>query len=480
VRRLAEFLRSVIPEDPFQLFFLAGVVCLTVAHGLRWLPAGLPPAERSSGEFGLWLQYSAVFFVYFIIFSGIAGYFVCFWPGRHPVQRVISLVCVPALLGLGLMFARVLYLSAASSSVLERASSVFGHRLRWAEATLWKLPEGFQFTLLGLFLIAIFISRMVFGIARLPVTLPHTRISEESSAAWRRLQIVIFVLVGPLFLVSVLLSVVTIGIPLIIYGRPPAYIQSIWISRLAPVLEAAAACGALLWLMEKGNRRTVWESIRRPDGISALLSLALPVGTAVLISTGHFVVDRQLWVAHGFGKIPEPEIGSYFDIPDLHFLLLFLPAFLEEIIFRGLLQKRFIKRYGMYRGIFFVGMVWAAFHFFSDFSFTRATNLMVLEHLGARVFMCVTLSFVLGWLTLRSGSVIPAAVAHTLYNVVVFSNFGPPFPGKDIVRVSLWAVLAYALFHYWRVRAEDSKPASELPSLENALPIHSTDSSQET
>jgi membrane protease YdiL (CAAX protease family) len=133
----------------------------------------------------------------------------------------------------------------------------------------------------------------------------------------------------------------------------------------------------------------------------------------------------------------------------------------------------------MYRGIFFVGMVWAAFHFFSDFSFTRATNLMALEHLGGRVFLCVTLSFVLGWLTLRSGSVIPAAVAHTLYNVVVFSNFGPPFPGKDIVRVSLWVVLAYALFHYGPVRAEDSEPALELlPSLKNALP-HSIDSSQE-
>ena len=134
----------------------------------------------------------------------------------------------------------------------------------------------------------------------------------------------------------------------------------------------------------------------------------------------------------------------------------------------------------MYRGIFFVGMVWAAFHFFSDSSFTRATNLVMLEHLGMRVFMCVTLSFVLAWLTLRSGSAIPAAVAHTLYNVVVFSNFGPPFPGKGIVRVSLWAVLAYALFHYWPVRAEDSpEPASELPTSENGLPVHSTDSSSE-
>jgi len=85
------------------------------------------------------------------------------------------------------------------------------------------------------------------------------------------LQIVVFVLVGPLFLVSVLLSFVSIGIPLIIYGRPPAYIQSIWFSRLATVLETVAACSVVLWLMGQENRRTVWESIRRPDGTSALL-----------------------------------------------------------------------------------------------------------------------------------------------------------------------------------------------------------------
>ena len=35
-KRVAEFLRSVIPADPFQSLFLAGVVCLVVAHGLRW------------------------------------------------------------------------------------------------------------------------------------------------------------------------------------------------------------------------------------------------------------------------------------------------------------------------------------------------------------------------------------------------------------------------------------------------------------
>jgi len=467
VKRLAEFIRSVIPADPFQLLFLAGVVCLIAAHGLRWQPVGLPSAGQSAGDFGLWLQYGALIFVYFIIFLGMAGYFVCFWAGKHPLRRVIRWVCAPALLGLGLMFFRILYLSATRTSILESTSSVIGNRFRWVEANLWKLPEGFQFTLLGLVLIGIFISRMAFGIATLPVAIPNAHVSQENlEAAWRRLQFLIFLLVGPLFLVGLLLSFVSIGIPLMIFATPPAYIQSIWFSRLAPVLETPAACTVVLYLMGPENRQTVQDSIRLPDRTSALLSLIFPVGTAVLISAGHFVVDREVWVAHGFGKFSAPEFGSYFDIPDPYFLLLFFAAFFEEIIFRGLLQKRFIERYGMHRGIFFVGIVWGAFHFFSDFSFPRATGLVVLSHSWMRLFTCVTLSFVLGWLTLRSESILPAAAAHTLYNVVVFSGFAPPFLGKNFVQVALWAVGAYVLFHFWPVRVQGSlEPSPELSNL---------------
>ncbi len=466
MKRLAEFIRSVIPADPFQLLFLAGVVCLIAAHGLRWQPVGLPSAGQSAGDFGLWLQYGALIFVYFIIFSGMAGYFVCFWAGKHPLRRVIRWVCAPALLGLGLMFFRILYLSATRTSILESTSSVIGNRFRWVEANLWKLPEGFQFMLLGLVLIGIFISRMAFGIATLPVAIPNAHVSQENLEAWRRLQFLIFLLVGPLFLVGLLLSFVSIGIPLMIFATPPAYIQSIWFSRLAPVLETPAACTVVLYLMGPENRQTVQDSIRLPDRTSALLSLIFPVGTAVLISAGHFVVDREVWVAHGFGKFSAPEFGSYFDIPDPYFLLLFFAAFFEEIIFRGLLQKRFIERYGMHRGIFFVGIVWGAFHFFSDFSFPRATGLVVLSHSWMRLFTCVTLSFVLGWLTLRSESILPAAAAHTLYNVVVFSGFAPPFLGKNFVQVALWAVGAYVLFHFWPVRVQGSlEPSPELSNL---------------
>jgi hypothetical protein len=78
--------------------------------------------------------------------------------------------------------------------------------------------------------------------------------------------------------------------------------------------------------------------------------------------------------------------------------------------------------------------------------------------------MAVTLSFALAWLTLRSGSVIPAAIAHTVYNILIFSGFGIPFAGKSTLRIALWAVLAYILFRHWNVPEEAKIELGTVPA----------------
>lgn len=444
-------------------------MCLIAAHGLRWQPAGFLAARQSAGAPGSWLQAGAVIFIRLIIFSGIAGYFVCFWPGTRPVRRVVWLVCAPASIGLGLMFGRVFYLSAPPTSVLESMGNLAGDRFRLAGELLWRCPEGFQITLFGLLLVGIFLSRMAFGVSSLPVKLLSARSSEAGLSEWRRLQVVIFVLVGPLFLVSSVLTFVCIGIPFYVLGVTPHCVQGIWFSRLASVAHVAAACGVILWTMGKENRRTIAESIRMPDRTGMFLAMAFPVGIGMLISAGNFLIDRAWWAAREFGRLSPPQIKSYFEAPDTYLLLLVFGAFFEEIVFRGLLQGRFVQRYGMYRGMFFVGVVWSAFHFYSDFSFSPVTDLIVLERIGTRLFTCVILSFVFGWLTLRSKSVIPSTVAHAFYNILIFAGFGMPFSGKGAVRLGLWAVLAYALFRYWPVTMDGPKSDLELPTLENEV-----------
>jgi len=363
--------------------------------------------------------------------------------------------------GLGLMFSRLLYVTAPSSSVLEGAGSLVAQKMRWAWSLPWKLLTGFHFCLIGLLLIAIYTSRLAFGIAALPLSLPGNSVTtSEDSGAWRRVQLLIWVLVGPLYLVSTLLALFTIGVPIALSSYVPAYIQSVWFSQFSPVIEGLVVFAVILWIAGRGDREVIWKTIRLPEPMHVGLALVIPVGIGVLLTTGQYLFDRAQWAAHNFGNMDPPQFGSYFTFPDAWFLLLFLPAFFEEMIFRGLLQRRLIQRYGIYRGIFFVGMVWAGFHFVSDVSFSRLTGTDVLLKLTWRLLFCLALSYVLGWLTLRSGSILPAAIAHTFYNILVMSGFGPPFIGKDTVLVALWAVLAWALFRYWPVQAEDIPEAT--------------------
>jgi membrane protease YdiL (CAAX protease family) len=409
--------------------------------------------------------------VYLIIFSAMAGYYVCFWPGKHPVRRIIWLVCAPALIGLGLLFSRVVYLSGPASSILESGGSALGHKLAWAKSTLWMLPSGFQFTALGLLLIVVFASRLTFGISTLPLALPTKHACEsEDFEAWQRLQFLVFVLVGPLFLVGIVLSFMGLWIPMMLFSRPPAYIQSVWFGRLTPVIESLVAYGVLVCFLWREEKQTIRQSIRWPAAKNLLLAGAFAIGIDVTISIAQYLPERAQWAAHNFGGFGPPMFEAYFGFPDPWLFLLLFGALCEEIVFRGLLQARFIQRYGLYRGMFLVGITWAAYHFFADFSFVHPTVVEVFEKLGFRIFMSVVLSFVLGWLTLRAGSVLPAAIAHGFYNVLTKSSLGPPFPSEGLVRVGLWAVLAYILFRYWPFPELDSpEPAAELPSLESAV-----------
>ena len=462
MKRLVQFFRSVLPADPTQLLFLVGVVCLVISPHLRWWPAGLIATVGDHRAEALVERGHAVvsFSLWPVIFSGMGGYFVCFWPGRRPIQRIMWLVLAPAIAGLGLVFGQILNFNRATSSVLETTGHA-GGGTGWLHGMLWNLPAGIHFCLAGLLLIAIYTSRLALGIAQLPLSLPGAPYGEAGDAEpRRRLQFLIWVLVGPLFLLYSLFTFVTLLLPAMFTSRLPFYSQSAWFSRLSPVLGALFVFAILLWIMGKESRQVIWNTTRLPEPRYAALGLAFPIGIAVLLSTGQYLVDRSYWAAHYFGRFSPPQFRTYFDLPDPWLLLAFFSALFEEMIFRGLLQRRFVQRYGIYRGIFLVGMVWAGFHFVSDVSFSRLTETDVLLKLTWRILFCLALSYVLGWLTLRFGSILPAAIAHTFYNTLVISGFGPPFLGKDTVLVALWGVLALVLFRYWPVQAEDIPEAA--------------------
>jgi uncharacterized protein len=136
---------------------------------------------------------------------------------------------------------------------------------------------------------------------------------------------------------------------------------------------------------------------------------------------------------------------SYSSLPPWPYLVLIPAALVEEIAWRGYLQPRLISRYGLYRGVFPLGIVWGIFHFPSDFN-SRMTLTQILIHPVTRLLNCVSWGFALSWLTLRSRSVLPAALVHGLMNILFFSLW----VGTSVwAFISLWTAIDVVLFRYW-------------------------------
>jgi membrane protease YdiL (CAAX protease family) len=446
MKRLVEFLRSVLPADPAQLFFLAGTICIVIAPRLSWWPVGFEIASEHRADWVNRLIRAFPVVIFFpVLFAGIAGYFIAFWPGPRPVRRILSCIYLPTVPVLTILCLRLIVLVSPHRSVLE---AVEPHTRGWSEFPLLRVP-GLQFCLIGLLLIGDFTARLLDGRSSLPLALPVASVLHHDDPATRwRMQVLIWVLIGPLFLTMAFLI-----IPLLLSSRLTPYVFSVWFVHLANLAYALVMLGVALCIIGKSAVHLLRRAFRSPGEKHALLAVAFSAGIPALIALGQYLWGHAQFVRHDVGSF-EWQSGTFFNFPDGWLFLLFFPALAEEIIFRGWLQPRFVRSYGLYRGIFLVGISWAAFHIPYDLSFSHFGFWPAIQTVCFRLFTCIALSFVLGWLTLETGSVLAAALAHTFYNVLIYSDLGPPFPGKDLLRIGLWAVLGWILFRYWPMRPE--------------------------
>jgi membrane protease YdiL (CAAX protease family) len=450
VKRLAIFLRSVIPADPFQLIFLVGVVFLFVSPRLPWWPSKVLGDDSRPEFVGLMAAW-----MWPIIFGGLAGYFVCLWPGKTPVRRILWAVCFPTALSLVLILYKCFQLTRTTVSIFESQDTLVA--LKWFQLNAWKLSSGFYFCAVGLALILVYTLRLVLGLTSLPLSLPKEHASVcEAADSWSRMRILVFVLVGPYFLIAGLLGLLAFGLP---YTAMRSIFPSFMavFARLATVLDAALLVGIGVYILRKQGRDAARTSLQLPEPRYALLALVLAFAVSSLIPGAQYLVDRAHWAANDFGRFSPPQLSSYFDLTNAWqpwLLLMVFGAFAEEIVFRGLLLPEFLGRYGLHRGIFLTGIVWAAIHFRSD-SYSGLSVRGVLVHLANRIFLCLALNLVFAWMTLRWNSVIPAAIAHATWNILVSMQQDTGEHWDWEFKCALWAALAYVLFRYWPVRAED-------------------------
>ncbi len=193
-----------------------------------------------------------------------------------------------------------------------------------------------------------------------------------------------------------------------------------------------------------------------PKLIDLPIALLPAVAASCTVPAVQYVIDRVHWATHFYGRALPPQVSRYFNPSSVWqplLLLMVFAAFAEEFIFRGLFLPRFIDRYGFHRGMFLTGIAWAAIHFRSD-TYSGLSPGGVLVHLANRIFLCLVLNCIFSWLTLRSGSIIPAAIAHTVWNLwtEVLSHLDDRWEVE--FRFVLAAVIAYILFRFWPISVE--------------------------
>ena len=455
----------MIPEDPWQLLVLIGVIFIFVSSRASWWPAALfAHLDLNYGEFQiqngmLALRSIIVLLIYPVMFAGLAGYFSCFWPGKRPLWRMLWAVCFPAVLSLGWLFRLLFEFGSPTYSVLPFKSDYLAFP-RWLSENLTLMPSGPTLCAIGLSFVAIFVVRLALGRSSLPLKLLRENASQDPANNWSSETTVIFLFVGPYFLVSGLFQMLLLGFPLLVLHISLALAGRL--SVISSFFENAASVAIVIFVLGRSAAARLKASLRLPKARHLLIAFALPATITYLGPMAQYVFDRIQWASHFYGQYSPPQISAYINISNVwHWVVLSgcIAAVSEELVFRGMLLPRFIERYGLHRGILLIGLVWAAAHFHFD-SYSGLSVSQLLAHVASRIVFCVALNYVLSWVTLREESVVAAIVIHATWNLLNVVPMESSLPWSGEIRVALLAATAWLLFRRWPVDRHMTKVAA--------------------
>lgn len=453
-------MRSLLPADLSKLFFLGGFACLFIAPSLGWWPEPLSKlidiANTPPEEYRKWYRIFAgelLILTLPIRIAGAASLFAYFFPSQKLFRRFLYWIYLPVLISLLAVSARLLVELWCPPSVLESSVKYALGGLKNAPQIFLRLGPGFHYTLAGVLFVALGAWR-----ARRLATTPADSFDsgvkfilqgpteeqfekQTSRFAWIVIVAPLLAWVGSIgftYAYTAIANAISFW-PDWVLGMYRLFGQGLF--SLIFVVIAALAIG-------KRKYEVLKSSLRLPTPINLALAVLMPIAVACSCPFFSYMDDRIHWASFGYGRYSQPLLESYFNFPGLLALFAIIPALAEEIAWRGYVQPRFIQLHGLARGIFFTGIVWGAFHFTFDFG-PRLSEADVLVAVLRRLTMAIAISVALAWITIRSGSVWPAAIFHGLYNILLGVAKQPALPLAPWSAYAIWMLLGLVLFRFW-------------------------------
>lgn len=231
------------------------------------------------------------------------------------------------------------------------------------------------------------------------------------------------------------------------------------------------------------TRRLVWRALKKISfvwlAVGLLVGLAPGLLKASLLGCGlghwdsaHFELapdGAAVKAVHHLAVVlgPGPQSFGYFSLN--LFLSLVVGSLVvgvtggvgEELSWRIVLQPGLEERFGRVNGTCFVGLIWAYWHLPVNLSGYNDAGHPVWNALLFFPLGVVALSFSLAWLTRRTGSVWPAALAHGANNTIGsgFIMVANGWSGETITELtSLWIIGGFFLWRSWRSRDDCNSP----------------------
>jgi membrane protease YdiL (CAAX protease family) len=463
------FARSLLPSQGAHWLLLMGSFFLFISHEARWLPYGPVQHEYDLALFGF-----SWFLTLPLMVAGAVGWYIALLPPSRPAKRLVVWVILPAA-------TTVLLIAIASTlsflipqdppvSIVEATLDI-SVRLSQFFHVFTGLGIGIRLALFGLVLTCVFIALLEAGRASLPVNVgvpcdgdAFSAKPDELAQEHRRLMRFVWFMTSLSVLPWLVARLFRFFLMLQFEGWAVSH------PHVLPWIEEITLLTFLFLLVffaiGKDCRCEIRGYFRWPSVRDLFLSVLFPSVVTIIWPLIQFVHSRILWAGDLLNSFVAPHLANYFRTPDA-FALHFIPsALVEEIAWRGYLQPRFVRQYGLLRGIIFVGVVWGVFHFYFDFTGAYSWTIIRTNALD-RIIGTVALSFPIAWVTIRSKSILPATLFHAAYNAGLHITRNP-LPGIQWLHDASYIILGYILFRYFPTTTDDPAPRMPQSPLEQS------------
>ena len=193
-----------------------------------------------------------------------------------------------------------------------------------------------------------------------------------------------------------------------------------------PAITSLVTLLATAWILRRYRSRTGMEADAVAGPFHIPLVSVAPIG-AVVFGLVLAVTPILLWLMH---KTPWlAEAGDYgtdkSPLGAFLFLLIVAPVS-EELLFRGILLRGFVGRYGERAAIPLSALLFALAHVYP-----------------IKFLSTYLLGILLAWLTVRFGSIWPAVMAQTMNNAIGFLAYlsgTPEGKGKPVPAPDMWTL----------------------------------------